>query len=201
MMGWVHGTHALLLAYSMVQVPMFVGLARARAPFREFVGSPLVAAPMMLIAALGATASEAVMPHSGLLVGMGLSVALGYAGGRTAARSEDESRVYQRGTLVAQSVRPCRPRSASAGRGRDITLAGLSVPQLDETKHFKLIGTTGTGKSTAIGEMLSRALARGDRAVIADPDGGYMARFYDRDRGDVVLNPFDSQSVKWDLFA
>jgi len=32
----------------------------------------------------------------------------------------------------------------------------------DETKHFKFIGTTGTGKSTAIREMLSAALARGE---------------------------------------
>jgi type IV secretory pathway TraG/TraD family ATPase VirD4 len=44
-------------------------------------------------------------------------------------------------------------------------------------------------------------LSRGDRAVIADPDAGYMQRFYRPDRGDVVLNPFDRRSVRWDLFA
>jgi type IV secretory pathway TraG/TraD family ATPase VirD4 len=44
-------------------------------------------------------------------------------------------------------------------------------------------------------------MARGDRAIFADPDGGYMARFYNRYRGDVVLNPFERDSVKWDLFA
>ncbi len=80
-------------------------------------------------------------------------------------------------------------------------LGGHCVPAQDEAKHFKLIGTTGTGKSTAIQEILSEALARGDRAVIADPDGGYLRRFYRPDRGDVVLNPFDERSVKWDLFA
>jgi type IV secretory pathway TraG/TraD family ATPase VirD4 len=132
---------------------------------------------------------------------VGLSVVLGYAGCRTAAQSEDDSRVHQRGALVAPSARPAKPRFASATLGKGITLAGLSVPQLDEAKHFKLIGTTGTGKSTAIGEILSQALARGDRAVIADPDGGYLARFYERDRGDVILNPFEPRSVKWDLFA
>ena len=72
---------------------------------------------------------------------------------------------------------------------------------MDETKHFKLIGTTGTGKSTAIRELLGAAIARGDRAVFADPDGGYLTRFYDRYRGDVVLNPFERSSAKWDLFA
>jgi type IV secretory pathway TraG/TraD family ATPase VirD4 len=70
-----------------------------------------------------------------------------------------------------------------------------------QTKHFKLIGTTGTGKSTAIRELLDGAIARGDRAVIADPDGSYLARFYERRRGDIVLNPFERNSVRWDLFA
>jgi type IV secretory pathway TraG/TraD family ATPase VirD4 len=86
-------------------------------------------------------------------------------------------------------------------RSSQITLAGRAIAASDETKHFKIIGTTGTGKSTAIREILEGALARGDRAVIADPDGGYMHRFYDPGRGDVVLNPFDERSVKWDLFA
>ena len=82
-----------------------------------------------------------------------------------------------------------------------ITVAGRAVAYEDEAKHFKLIGTTGTGKSTAIREILSAALTRGDRAVIADPDGGYLGRFFDAARGDTILNPFDERSVKWNLFA
>ncbi len=207
MTDWFHGTHALMLAYSATQAPMFVGLLRARARFHHYLSSPLVAAPLMLVAALGSAASDAVIPHSGLLVGMGLSVALGYAGGQSLARGADEAKVHQRGSVVAPAAQASRSRetggdtSKAAERTEAITLAGLAVPALDEAKHFKLIGTTGTGKSTAIREILSHALARGDRAVIADPDAGYLERFYDRDRGDVVLNPFDSRSVKWDLFA
>ncbi len=86
------------------------------------------------------------------------------------------------------------------GGGR-VSLAGIEILPLEETKHFKLIGTTGTGKSTAIAALLEAALERGDRAVITDPDGGYRARFYDRRRGDVILNPFEAGSVKWDLFG
>ncbi|MDE2451530.1 MAG: type IV secretion system DNA-binding domain-containing protein [Gammaproteobacteria bacterium] len=82
-----------------------------------------------------------------------------------------------------------------------LTLAGVGIAPGDEVKHFKLIGTTGTGKSTAIRELVARALERGDRAVITDPDGGYLARFYDPGRGDVILNPFDSRSLQWDPFA
>ncbi len=95
-----------------------------------------------------------------------------------------------------------RPRMGGGGSaGGGLTLAGIEVPLLDETKHFKMIGTTGTGKSTAIRELLGGALARGDRAVFADPDGGYRERFFRRYRGDIVLNPFEPASVKWDPFA
>ena len=72
---------------------------------------------------------------------------------------------------------------------------------MDETKHFKMVGTTGTGKSTAIRELLEGALARGDRAVIADPDGGYLNRFYDASRGDVILNPFDPRAHTWNIYG
>lgn len=82
-----------------------------------------------------------------------------------------------------------------------LTIAGVALAPCDEVKHFKLIGTTGTGKSTAIRELLAAALDRGDRAVITDPDGGYLARYHDAGRGDVILNPFDSRSVQWDPFA
>jgi type IV secretory pathway TraG/TraD family ATPase VirD4 len=84
---------------------------------------------------------------------------------------------------------------------KPLLLAGVAIAPRDETKHFKLIGTTGTGKSTAIAGLMEGALGRGDRAVIADPDGGYFARFYQRRRGDALLNPFEPDSVKWDPFA
>ena len=111
--------------------------------------------------------------------------------------------VRKRGVIL----RDCTLRRGLARRAffsspaADVTLAGISIPGRDETKHFKIIGTTGTGKSTVIREILGAALARGDRAVVADPDGGYRARFFHRYRGDILLNPFEPDSVKWDPFA
>lgn len=109
---------------------------------------------------------------------------------------------HKRGVLVADGA-PMQRRSARRKKwsGELLTLAGVAIPPKDEVKHFKLIGSTGTGKTTAIRELLGGAIARGDRAVFADPDAGYLEKFYDRYRGDIVLNPFESQSVKWDLFA
>jgi type IV secretory pathway TraG/TraD family ATPase VirD4 len=201
MSAWLHGPHALLVAYGAVQAPMFAALLRARARFHQYLLSPLVAAPLTAIAGVGAGAAEAVVAHSGLLIALGLGAALGYEGGKSLARGSTPALAHQRGSLIEEptAAGPRRSRAAQAERG--LTLAGVTVPAADEAKHFKFIGTTGTGKSTAVLELLEQALDRGDRAVMADPDGGYLQRFHDPRRGDVVLNPFDSRSVKWDLFA
>ena len=55
---------------------------------------------------------------------------------------------------------------SDATRPGELTLAGVRIAPLDETKHFKIMGTTGTGKSTAISELLIGAIARDDRAKI-----------------------------------
>jgi type IV secretory pathway TraG/TraD family ATPase VirD4 len=129
------------------------------------------------------------------------AVMLGLAGGSVLVRRRPRE-THMRGALLIDGRglqrRAARRRKSGA---ETLTLAGIAVAAADETRHFKLIGTTGTGKSTAIRELLGTALARGDRAVFADPDGGYLGRFHDRYRGDIVLNPFETNSVRWDLFA
>jgi hypothetical protein len=200
------GWSSALWAYAAVQVPMVIGLVKGRGPWQKFLASPLVAAPLAAVAGGAAAAAGSLLSGLGAVpaglaeisVGVSLSIAFGYSGGRVlAAEDAPRNETHQRGAVVAE--RPAAP--ARSGRSSKITLAGREVPAQDEAKHFKLIGTTGTGKSTAIEEILSAALARGDRAVIADPDGGYVNRFFDPDRGDILLNPFDARSVKWDLFA
>jgi Type IV secretion-system coupling protein DNA-binding domain len=204
-----HGWSGIALAYGAVQGPMVAGLIRARAHWRHYLLSPVIAVPLTVAAAAGMAVATPLLAHLGvaahgmlhLAIGVGLSGVLGYAGGAGVRYSEDGVPAHRRGSRVADfpsaMASSARQNESHAG----ITLAGTPVPAQDETKHFKLIGTTGTGKSTAIQEILTRALARGDRAVIADPDGGYLQRFYRPERGDIVLNPFDRRSVKWDMFS
>ena len=108
---------------------------------------------------------------------------------------------HKRGALIRTRRRSWDQWRAFWGHQPPLTLCGRPISSRDECKHFKLIGTTGTGKSTAIAELIGGALERGDRALITDPDGTYRARFFDRYRGDVLLNPFDPSSVRWDPFA
>ena len=129
--------------------------------------------------------------------GVALSMRLIISAARRGARQS-----HKRGVLIADGA-PLQRRSGRRKKSKSelLTLAGVAIPAGDESKHFKLIGSTGTGKTTAIRELLAAAIERGDRAVFADPDAGYLDCFYDRYRGDIILNPFESQSVRWDLFA
>jgi type IV secretory pathway TraG/TraD family ATPase VirD4 len=203
----MHGDGRLALGYAVVLAGLMAGLLRGRAAWSGLLTSPLVALPLTLLASalaaiagaalggLGGERAGALQAAGVLQTGMGAIVfaAVGYTAGRVlAARRWPSAARHRRGAIVTDGR--CRRRSV-----RLLTLAGLPVAPADETKHFKLIGTTGTGKSTAICELLRAALARGDRAVIADPDAGYVARFHDAARGDVILNPFDPSAHKWDL--
>ena len=204
------GWSGLAISYAAVQGPMLAGLARGRAKWHKFLLSPAIAAP------LTATVGAAMAMAAPLMAGIGvaqhgvipfalatsLSAAIGYAGGRAMSRGPSDgkdpsTRRDGRGATASRIRASARQRTDP----RKSHWRRRPVAAQDETKHFKLIGTTGTGKSTAIQEILNGALARGDRAVIADPDGGYLRQFHDGGRGDTILNPFDRRSVKWDLFS
>jgi type IV secretory pathway TraG/TraD family ATPase VirD4 len=131
---------------------------------------------------------QAMLPFTGLLV---LAARL--------ARVRPRER-HRRGARVRTAGRMARALQRAAA-GDALCLAGVPLTPSDETRHFKLIGTTGTGKSTAIAQLLRQALARGDRVIVTDPDGGYRQRFFAARRGDVLLNPFDPLSLRWDPFA
>ena len=211
----MHGWPGLLWGYAAVQGPMLAGMMRARAPWRRLLLSPLMAAPVTVASGVGVALLTPALSSFGvasgslvqLSAGIGLSAALGYLAGRAFGRASASPTLHVRGAIVTSEPRARAGSRAAQGAVRNrartgtLTLAGVALDAADETKHFKLIGTTGTGKSTAIRELLGGALARGDRAVIADPDGGYLRQFRDASRGDVVLNPFEPGSVKWDLFG
>jgi type IV secretory pathway TraG/TraD family ATPase VirD4 len=217
MTSLLNGSAGLLSAYTLVQGGLCAGLIRGHAGVRKLLLSPLAAVPLTVAAGIGVAAAQGLASTLGfaaggmmqLCAGVTFATALGYTVGRAFARRSPPAVIYERGAIVMDEPAAATTvvsRARGAGRiraphARGITLAGMPVAAEDEAKHFKLIGTTGTGKSTAIREMLSAALARGDRAVIADPDGGYLRHFYDTKRGDMILNPFDPRSAKWDLFG
>jgi type IV secretory pathway TraG/TraD family ATPase VirD4 len=196
--SFLHGASLFLLVYALTTAAVFVGCIVSRARFKRYLTVPFDAIICLVVAAIPTWLIGLLLPHW-LAIALGAAFCLwfAYLVGQQDAHAGPVARRL-RGTIIESLATPRRQGGTANGQ---LTLAGVAVAPVDETKHFKLIGTTGTGKSTAIRELLQAALRRGDRAVIADPDAGYLKRFYDPDRGDLILNPFDSRSVKWDLFA
>jgi type IV secretory pathway TraG/TraD family ATPase VirD4 len=200
---FTHGWHAGVGAWLVVTVGMWAGLWLRGANNGRFLTAPIAAAVVAVFALLAAAALKtglAVAGISGLLPAYGAFTVFPLFGLLAGLLSSSPAHaVLHRGTVI-QDGKPLQRRGRRRRAGQ-LTLAGIAVPPLDETKHFKMLGTTGTGKSTAIRELIGGALARGDRAVIADPDGGYLARFYDPERGDVILNPFDPRAHRWAIYG
>ena len=73
----------------------------------------------------------------------------------------------------------------------------MRVPVRNEEQHFQLLGDTGAGKTTLIMQVLRQIRGRADSAIVYDPACEYIQRFYDEDRGDIVLNPLDARSPYW----
>jgi type IV secretory pathway TraG/TraD family ATPase VirD4 len=73
----------------------------------------------------------------------------------------------------------------------------LRIPQAAEDQHIEIIGDTGTGKTTIIMQLLRQIQARGHSAIIYDPACEFIQRFYDENRGDIVLNPLDKRCPYW----
>jgi hypothetical protein len=199
----MHGWTLVFTSYALSAAGVLAGLIRVRAGVAKYILFPLIAILPFIVAFIiwgfvgEWLASKGVPELIGEMSAVAFFFLCGGFIGLGYGAMPDASK-HKRGTLLATakdlfSLRQPDPKG--------LTLAGLPVDLADETKHFKLIGTTGTGKSTAIRELLEGALERGDRAVIADPDFSYVDRFYDKARGDVILNPFDARAARWDLFA
>lgn len=100
-----------------------------------------------------------------------------------------------RGTVFADPA-AIRKELAQAGRASDIAFAGVPLEKGKEVLNTMISGAIGTGKSVAIAEALFAIRAARSRAIIYDPTGEYIERFY-RSGRDIILNPFDVRSPAW----
>jgi hypothetical protein len=73
----------------------------------------------------------------------------------------------------------------------------LRIPTRAEAQHMQIIGDTGAGKSSLLTQALRQVRSRGDSAIVYDPAREYVKRFYDPDRGDIILNPLDRRCPYW----
>lgn len=103
---------------------------------------------------------------------------------------------HLRGTkIVSFSALKRRTNNAKA---EQVSIAGVPVPRSVEQLHTMICGSTGSGKSVLLNELVFTALCRGDRAIVLDPNGSMYARF--GRKGDKLLNPHDERTEGWSIF-
>ena len=78
-------------------------------------------------------------------------------------------------------------------------IAGVPYPERAETQHTIVSGTTGSGKTVLISDLVAQIRERGERCVIYDKMGSYTRSFFDSDT-DILLNPLDARSPRWSPF-
>ncbi len=85
------------------------------------------------------------------------------------------------------------------GLASDIKLDALPLVKNSETSHTLITGTTGSGKTNCFHTLLPQIRKRGDSSIVIDTTGDLISRYY-REGRDLILNPLDERSQKWDLW-
>lgn len=81
----------------------------------------------------------------------------------------------------------------------DIPFGEIKQPVLSEPKHTFIAGKPGSGKTVCMCQVLNRIKQRGNKGIIYDFKGDYLAKFYDPST-DLIFNPLDRRSLGWNLF-
>jgi hypothetical protein len=104
------------------------------------------------------------------------------------------------GTLVTTEAQLAKL-TGTESDARALAVGTVPIPGRLETRHMAMIGTTGSGKTTALRQLLDGIEARGEAALVYDTSGEFVAHYYRPERGDIILNPFDARCAYWSPFA
>ena len=113
-------------------------------------------------------------------------------GAEMATARELRRRVQPSSVRLAEAVFP-------AARRASCRIAGIPWPERAETQHTIVSGTTGSGKTVLISDLVAQIRARGERCILYDKMGAYTRSFFDPAR-DVLMNPLDARAPRWSPF-
>lgn len=174
-----------------IQMNIAFGGRRATIPARIVASDPLFAEQFNAAA-------------TALLVGAVIGLALGFLTVWLIQRTMSSQGEDTFSDRILGGTRLVPQEELAEAAGQDdpsaIAIGPVQIPHRIETRHFAFLGTTGSGKTTALRQMLDRIEARGEAALVYDTSGEFIAHYYDPERGDVILNPFDARCAFWSPF-
>ena len=125
----------------------------------------------------------------------GYPLFLGYFKKRS---KEQTGNTYVRGAKLIDSKELAKQMKTHKDAA-DLPVGPVRLPRSAEVKHLLFIGAPGTGKTNQASQMIERLIERGDKMIIYDFKGDYLAKFYDPER-DIIFNPLDTRCQGWNLF-
>ena len=81
-----------------------------------------------------------------------------------------------------------------------IAFSGIPLPYKSDIGNLIFCGSSGSGKSVNLRDLLASIRRSNRKAVVFDPSGEMISHFY-RSNKDTILNPLDKRSAAWDVWC
>ena len=88
----------------------------------------------------------------------------------------------------------------SLGQASEFKIGKMPLVKDSQTKHFLVTGSTGSGKTNLMHNLLPQIEKKKQPAIVIDQTGEMISKYYNSDRGDIIFNPFDNRSHAWDFW-
>jgi type IV conjugative transfer system coupling protein TraD len=105
------------------------------------------------------------------------------------------------GSGVVLTAEQVRSKLRSLGQCSDFSIGLMPLVKNMETRHFLVTGATGSGKTNLMHILLTQVEQKKQPAIVIDQTGEMIAKYYNKERGDIIFNPFDIRSSDWDFWA
>ncbi len=105
------------------------------------------------------------------------------------------------GSGVILTPEQVRSKLKLLGKCSDFYIGKMPLVKDMETRHFLVTGATGSGKTNLIHNLLPQVEQKKQPAIVIDQTGEMIAKYYNKERGDIIFNPFDERGQEWDFWA
>ncbi|OED41056.1 hypothetical protein ACH42_14970 [Endozoicomonas sp. (ex Bugula neritina AB1)] len=124
-----------------------------------------------------------------------LSLLLRILGMRLDSMPESDSESDR--VIEAEGLRQLTSENISQSR---IGFSGIPLPGKSDISNLIFCGSSGSGKSVNLRDLLASMRRSKRKVVVFDPSGEMISHFY-RSNKDIILNPLDKRSAAWDVWC
>jgi type IV conjugative transfer system coupling protein TraD len=114
---------------------------------------------------------------------------------------EIKSEKKKEGSGIVLTAKQVRVKLQQLKLCSELKIGDMPLVKDMETRHFLITGSTGSGKTNLIHNLLLQIEKKKQPVIIIDQTGEMIAKYYDEERGDIIFNPFDARGKSWDFWA